>query len=179
MNTIDQVSGKPRKTQDANPIGNVAGGAEAEDEDNNFKPLSAQEAEEWRARQRSVSVWRVLGSQLLAGVAVGFLWWWLSGRRTGAISAWYGAGAIWFPAVLMAWGLTAGRLSRALSVFPRGSLAAVMFWEGVKVLLSVMLMALAPLALAQVDWLALLAGLVVVIKVNWLALWGLSRSTAN
>jgi ATP synthase protein I len=178
MNTIDQVSRKPCTKLDANPSNGVDG-AEAEDEDNNFKPLTAQEAEAWRSRQRTVSIWRVLGWQLLVGASVGFLWWGLSGRLVGAVSAWYGAGAVWFPAVLMAWGLTAGRLSKVLSVFPKGSLAAVVFWEGVKVLLSVMLMALAPKALVQVDWLALLAGLVVVIKVNWLALWGLSRSTAN
>ncbi|GAB4090926.1 ATP synthase subunit I [Hydrogenophaga soli] len=178
MNTIDQVSRKPCTKLNANP-GNGVDGVETEDEDNNFKPLTAQEAEEWRLRQRTVSIWRVLGWQLLVGVSVGFLWWGLSGRLVGALSVWYGAGAVWFPAVLMAWGLTAGRLSKALSVFPKGSLAAVMFWEGVKVLLSVMLMALAPKLLVQVDWLALLAGLVAVIKVNWLALWGLSRSTAN
>lgn len=178
MNTIDQVSRKPCTKLDANPDNGVDG-MEAEDEDDHFKPLTAQEAEAWRSRQRTVSIWRVLGWQLLVGASVGFLWWGVSGRISGAVSAWYGAGAVWFPAVLMAWGLTAGRLSKVLSVFPKGSLAAVVFWEGVKVLLSVMLMALAPKALVQVDWLALLAGLVVVIKVNWLALWGLSRSTAN
>lgn len=178
MNTIDQVSRKPCTKLNANP-NNGVDGMEAGDEDDHFKPLTAQEAEAWRSRQRTVSIWRVLGWQLLVGASVGFLWWGLSGRIVGAVSAWYGAGAVWFPAVLMAWGLTAGRLSKVLSVFPKGSLAAVVFWEGVKVLLSVMLMALAPKALVQVDWLALLAGLVVVIKVNWLALWGLSRSTAN
>lgn len=178
MNTIDQVSRKPCTKLNANP-NNGVDGMEAGDEDDHFKPLTAQEAEAWRSRQRKVSIWRVLGWQLLVGASVGFLWWGLSGRIVGAVSAWYGAGAVWFPAVLMAWGLTAGRLSKVLSVFPKGSLAAVVFWEGVKVLLSVMLMALAPKALVQVDWLALLAGLVVVIKVNWLALWGLSRSTAN
>jgi hypothetical protein len=79
MNTIDQVSRKPCTKLDANP-NNGVDGVETEDEDNNFKPLTAQEAEEWRSRQRAVSIWRVLGWQLLVGVSVGFLWW--GGFRT-------------------------------------------------------------------------------------------------
>lgn len=175
MNTIDQGSRRPNDGS----FGGNTDWSEAEGVEDNFKPLTAQEARAWRAQQRPVSIWRVIGWQFVAGLLVGALVWWLSGRRQSAVSAWYGACAVWSPAALMAWGLTEGRFARVLSVFPKGSLVAVMFWEGVKVLLSVMLMALAPLALAQVDWLALLAGLVVVIKVNWLAFWWLSRSTSN
>lgn len=146
--------------------------AEAFDDD--FKPLTAEEASAWRKGQIRISVWQVLACQAVVGVLLGGLvaafGYWVAAK-----SLWYGGFAIWLPAMLMAWGVLQGKFSRALSVFPRGSFAALVFWEGVKVLLSVMLMVAAPWVLKQVDWLALLAGLVVVIKVNGVALWWVSR----
>jgi len=147
-------------------------GDEASDED--FKPLTTAQAAVWRKSQVQISVWQVLGSQALVGALVGGVIATL-GHEVAAKSLWYGGLAVWLPAVLMAWGVLRGKMTRALSVFPRGSFAALMFWEGVKVLLSVLLMAVAPWVLKQVDWLALLAGLVVVIKVNGVALWWVSR----
>lgn len=76
----------------------------------------------------------------------------------------------------MAWGVTFGRLTGLLSLFAQGSLAAVVFWEGVKVLLSVAMLALAPLLVAHLNWLALVAGLVLVLKVYWLAFFLSSRT---
>ena len=43
---------------------------EAEDEDSDFKPLTAQEAQEWRKRHPALSVWRVVMAQALVGVLV-------------------------------------------------------------------------------------------------------------
>lgn len=76
----------------------------------------------------------------------------------------------------MAWGVTSARLSRLLSVIPQGSLAALMFWEGVKVVLSMVLLSLAMVAVPNLNWLALVAGLVFVLKVYWLAFLMLSRA---
>jgi len=148
---------------------------EDEAADGHFKPLTPEQAAAWRKSQVRISVWQVLGCQALAGVLLGGLVAAL-GHWGAAKSLWYGAAAVWLPAVLMAWGVLRGRMSRMLSVLPRGSFAALVFWEGVKVLLSVLLMVAAPWVLKQVDWLALLAGLVVVIKVNGVALWWVSRT---
>jgi ATP synthase protein I len=143
--------------------------------EDDFKPLTPEQAAAWRKGQVQISVWRVLGYQALLGASLGGLVAAL-GNWVAAKSFWYGAAAVWFPAVLMAWGMLRGKMSRMLAVFPRGSFAALVFWEGVKVLLSVLLMVAAPWVLIRVDWLALLAGLVVVIKVNGVALWWVSRA---
>ncbi len=76
----------------------------------------------------------------------------------------------------MAWGMTAGRLSRLLSAFAQGSLAALMFWEGVKVLLCIALLSLASVVVPNLNWLALVVGLVFVLKVYWLAFLMLSKA---
>ena len=52
-----------------------------------------------------------------------------------------------------------------------GALLALMVGEGIKIALTVGLLLAAPLWLAQVHWLALLAGFVVTIKAAWVALW--------
>ena len=142
---------------------------EAED----FKPLTPEEAQQWRARQPAVSVWRVVGWQLALMVLAAMLGGWFTRQPSVAWSVAYGGLCIALPTALMAYGLTASPLSRALlQVFPgmaRLSLAGVLFWEGVKVLLALVMMWLAPRLVSSLSWLALVAGLVVVLKAYWLA----------
>lgn len=140
-----------------------------------FKPLSAQEAAIWRKTQVNLSVWRVIGWQWLSVLVVGALAWWWGGRPVGWSAA-YGGLSIALPSSLMAWGMTAGRLSRLLSAFAQGSLAALMFWEGVKVLLCIALLSLASVVVPNLNWLALVVGLVFVLKVYWLAFLMLSKA---
>ena len=146
----------------------VGGGEES------FKPFTADEASEWRKRQRRVSVWLVVGWQALAAVVVGLCAGWLVGEAAGWSAA-YGGWSVVLPSAVMAQGITSGRLVRLVSVFPAGSLGGVVFWEGVKVLLVVALLVLAPVAVSELSWLALVAGLVVVLKVYWFAFLMLSR----
>lgn len=167
MDTIE------RSPQATNP-GHSAESGHA-DADAEFKPLSAQEAAIWRKSQVNLSVWRVIGWQWLAVLVAGALAWWLGDRAIGWSAA-YGGFAIALPSSLMAWGVTSARLSRLLSVIPQGSLAALMFWEGVKVVLSMVLLSLAMVAVPNLNWLALVAGLVFVLKVYWLAFLMLSRA---
>ena len=51
------------------------------------------------------------------------------------------------------------------------ALLALMVGEGIKIVLTVALLLAAPKVLAQVHWLALLAGFVVTIKAAWVVLW--------
>jgi ATP synthase protein I len=51
------------------------------------------------------------------------------------------------------------------------ALAHFFVWEGIKLVLVLLLMALAPVVLDAVNWLALVAGLVVVLKVVGLVLY--------
>jgi ATP synthase protein I len=142
-----------------------------------FKPMSAQEATAWRLKQRPVSMWRVVRWQLGATCLVGALVWVLTGQWTLALSASYGGIAVVLPVTVMIWGMTAGRLARLLSVFAKSSLLALVFWEGVKLVLSVLMLALAPVVLKNLNWLALVAGFVLVIKVYWLALFVQSKTS--
>ena len=172
MNKIATESRSPDRMLSREPASDWEDDAEAED----FKPLTREQAVRWRASQPRLSIGWVLVWQVVVGVLVGALAIGLSGMWTAGVSAWYGAFSIVGPAAVMALGVTRGRLSRVMSTVPKGSLATIVFWEGLKVGLSVMLLAASPWILKQVDWLALLAGLVVVVKVNGVALWWMSRS---
>jgi ATP synthase protein I len=141
-----------------------------------FKPMSRQEAEAWRKSQVSMPVWRVVSWQFLVLVLMGSVARWITGSASIGWSVAYGGFAVAFPSALMAWGMTTGRLTRLLSVFAQGSLAALLFWEGVKVLLTVALLAMAPVVVSELNWLALVVGLVFVLKVYWVAFLMLSRT---
>ena len=57
---------------------------------------------------------------------------------------------------------------------PKALLALVVI-EGVKIMLTLALLLAAPIVVAQVNWLALLAGFVVTIKAAWVAWWRVSK----
>jgi ATP synthase protein I len=146
------------------------------DTDADFKPLSAQEAGVWRSKQPQMSLWRIVGWQACATCVAGLLAGVLTGYWQGTLSALYGGLAVLAPTAVMVWGMTARRWSRVLAAFAKGSLVALAFWEGVKVTLSVTLLALAPVLLNDLNWLALVASFVLVIKVYWLALFVQSKT---
>ena len=179
MNTIGKVADGSGLRQEALSAVKPAPLAEDEFETEveEFKPLTTEEAQQWRATQVSLSIWRVIAWQAVAVLVVSLLAYAWSGRLSVMWSAAYGGLAVLLPSATMAWGVTAGRLARLLSVFAQGSLAALMFWEGVKVLLVVILLSLAPRWVPELNWLALVAGLVLVLKVYWLAFLTQSRAS--
>ena len=134
-------------------------------QDDEIVPLTAQEVQALRQHQPLLSVWRVIGAQLLAGLLVASLalWWFGS---VAAQSALYGALAVVLPAGLFALGLT-GRMSSANA----GSAVFGFFlWELVKLALTVVALVAAPRWIEGLSWPAMLAGLLVTMKVYWLAL---------
>lgn len=131
-----------------------------------FRPLSAAQAKQLRLSQPSVSPWRVVAGQVVVGVLVSLFAWGVTGQQNVGWSAGYGALAVIIPAALFARGIT-GRFS---SLNAGTAVAAFFVWEFVKIGVSVGLIALAPRMVADLSWLAMLAGLVVTMKVYWLAL---------
>lgn len=129
-----------------------------------FKPLDAQQAQAWRARQTVVSPWRVLRLQGLTGGLMTVLAALLFGRAVALSVAW-GVLAVVLPAAVFARALVRHMQWRQAGA----ALAGLFVWEGVKVILTVVLLFLAPQVVKNLDWLALLAGFVVTIKVYWLA----------
>lgn len=144
----------------------IAPETEAEAEDADFKPLTAQEAQEWRSRHPAVSVWRLVGMQAVAGVLVALAAWLLSGQMPVAWSAGYGALAVVLPAALFARGMV--RQNRAASA--GAAMVGFFGWELVKIVLTVAMLAAAPKLVPQLSWLALLVGMVVTMKTYWIAL---------
>jgi len=145
-----------------------------------FKPLTREQAQQWRASQPELSPWRLVVVQWLVGsmaaVLAGLLW--QSGAV--AVSVLYGAAAVAMPSALMAYGLTSSALARLLSGFAQAAFAGFLFWEGVKILLSVALLAAAPWVLPDLNWVGLLIGMVLVLKVYWFGFFiQTRRSVAN
>lgn len=139
-------------------------------------PWTAEQVQAWRQSQPVISVWRVLVLQMLvAGLIAMVLAVWF--RSSALWLSWmYGAVTVVFPAALFARGLT----SRAASLNAMTAAMSFAAWQGVKWVLAVLLLVLAPRMLPELSWPALLAGLIVTMKVYWLALiWGKPKSTPH
>lgn len=151
------------------PVAQQTEGDEWEDgsQEPEFKPLTREEAHQWRARQPEISIWRLVGVQVLVGLASSVLAWLFTQRMSVAWSVLYGSAAVVVPSALMAWGLTSSALSRLLAGFAQAAFAGFLLWEGVKILLAVAMMWLAPNVVPGLSWLGLLAGLVLTLKVYW------------
>jgi ATP synthase protein I len=128
--------------------------------------LSREEAQALSQRLAAVSPWRVVVVQALVGLVAALLAWAIVGGEGIFWSVLYGAAVVVVPAALMARGLTSP-LSRAS---PAAGVASFMVWEFVKIGVSLAMLALAPRWVPGLNWLALLLGLVLCIKVYWWAL---------
>ena len=103
---------------------------------------------------------------MAVGLVVALLAWALTGRQNIGWSAGYGALAVVIPAVIFARGLT-GRFS---SLNAGTAAVGFMAWEMVKIAASIALLAMAPKWVSALSWPALLIGLVLTMKVYWVAL---------
>ena len=151
-------------------------------------PLTAAEAATLRQspefQQGAVSMALVLKAQVLAGLFVAVLAWLVSQKLVSSLSAIYGMLAVVIPGVIFVRGLQRWQCLSVSGAGGSGShaggmLAGFFVWELVKIILTVVMLALAPKMVAQLDWLALLAGFVVTLKMHWLALWRATKSPKN
>ena len=140
------------------------GNASAEESDIN--PLSPEQAQRLIAQSPSLSVWWVLVAQVVVGVAVAVIVGMLAGKSASAWSAFYGCLAVVIPGALFARGLR----SQFSSISAVTAGFGFFVWEAVKIGVSVAMLAAAPRLVADLDWLAMLIGLTVTLKVYWLAL---------
>lgn len=140
---------------------------EAEAEESDIKPLTAEEAEQWRRRNPPVRVWRIVMGQALVGMLVALVAGILAGKASVGWSAAYGALAVVGPAALFARGV----LRHKASDHPRAAMVGFFGWEIAKILLTVALLAVAPRVVPGLSWIALLVGMVITMKTYWVALW--------
>lgn len=144
-------------------------------EEQDFKRLTRQEAQALRAADPALSPWWVVGLQCVAGVTVSLVAWGVSGKASVAWSAAYGALAVIIPAALFARGLM-GQFS-SLNAATAGF--GFFVWEAVKIAVSIAMIVAAPRLIANLSWLALMAGLFVTLKMYWLALLKRPRPRQN
>ena len=131
-----------------------------------FKPLSREEAQKLREASPQLSPWWVLTGQLAVGVLVACAAWALTGRQNVAWSVFYGALVVVIPGALLARGLA----SKLWSMNPGAAVAGFFLWEMVKIATSVGMLFAAPQLVVELDWLAMLVGLMIVLQVYWVAL---------
>ena len=135
-----------------------------------FEPMTADEANQWRRSNPALSPWWLVAWQLSMGLLFAFC----VGLAGGVVAGWsaaYGALCVAMPAALMVYGL---RRQRRVSDSGAAMLGFVV-WESVKIALTVAMLVLAPTLLEPLSWLALVAGFVVAMKVYWVAAWLHSR----
>jgi ATP synthase protein I len=139
---------------------------ESEGEDEGFRPLSREEAQRLRELNPPLSPWWVVFGQLVAGVAVAFVAWALTGKGGAGWSAFYGALAVAIPGALFARGL----MSQFSSLNAMTAGFGFFVWEAIKIASSVGMLFAAPRLVPDLDWLAMLIGLMVALKMYWVAL---------
>ncbi len=164
------------RTDQRTPAAETSGEGAADDwedgaQEPEFKPLTREEAQQWRSRQPWLSPWRLVGVQALVGLIVAVLGWLLTQSASVAWSVLYGAASGVLPAAVMAWGTTSGELARLTAGFAQAAFAGFLMWEGVKILLTVAMLWSARFLVPDLSWLGLLAGLVLVLKVYGLGFW--------
>jgi ATP synthase protein I len=156
--TADNASGIPMTT--SAPV------SEIDAEVSDFKPLTAEEAQRLREKNPEMSPWWVIGAQVAMGLLVAGVAWMWTQRPGVAVSAFYGAMAVAIPAALFVRGVRRARGAVSQSAV----MLRFFVWELIKIALTVALLAAAPWLIEGISWLALLAGVVVAMKMYWVAL---------
>lgn len=160
---------KPTRAATAHPGAGEAGPMDDEEDAAQapaFKALTREEAQALRQKDPPLNPWRVVAVQLGVGLGVALLAALLTGRQEVGWSLLYGALTVVVPGALMARGMT----SPLSSMSPGVGAVSFMLWEMVKIAVSVAMLMLAPRLVPHLSWLALLAGLVLCMKVYWVAL---------
>ena len=148
---------------------------EMEADEPEFKPMTAEEARQWSEKNPSVSPGAVVGVQALVGLVVALVAWGLTADSSKGWSAAWGALAVVIPATLFARGLKSPLTARKWSLEnpqarAMGAAFGFFIWEMVKIALTVAMLFAAPRLVANLSWPAMLVGLVVSMKVYWVAL---------
>jgi ATP synthase protein I len=134
-------------------------------DDEEFVAMTADQAQKFRRENPSLSPWSVVVGQFLVGMTAASLAWLLTQQREIAVSVACGAIAITLPAAVFARGL----MGRFASLSIASAVTSFFLWELVKIVMTVTIMLLAYRWVSDLNWPAMLVGLVVTMKVYWLA----------
>lgn len=143
-------------------------------------PLTVQEAEGLKQKLGSVKLEdfliRVTAWQLVAAVLMGMLVWMLWSEIATAVAVFYGAMCAVLPSALVAFVLKR-RMSTGVLKHPGDMMLGLFVLELIKVVAAICLLLAAPLVLGSPQWVAVVAGFVLTLKIYWLvALLGLRQT---
>jgi ATP synthase protein I len=136
-----------------------------EDDQEDFKRLTRDEAQVLRAELPQISVWWLMAAQVAVGLLIALGLWLAYGNKGLFWSALYGAAVVVAQAVMMAAGM-----ARLSNVNANVTAFNFMFWELLKIGVALAMMASATRIVPGLSWLAMLATMLVCMKMNWLAL---------
>lgn len=148
------------------PNKNIAPLPEDTEEASPIQPLSAEEARRVREQNPPLSPWWVVVGQAGVGLVAALVAWVLTGKQNVGWSVAYGALAVVIPAAVFARGLT----GRFASLNAGSAAVGFLLWEMVKIALTLAMLAMASRLVAGLSWPALLVGLILAMKVYWVAL---------
>lgn len=131
-----------------------------------FTPLTAEQARGLREQNPSLSPWWVITGQAVVGSLVALTAWGLTGHESAGWSVAYGVLVVIVPGALFARGL----MSRFSSFNAATAGFGFFVWEAIKISASAAMLFAAPRLVTDLDWLAMLIGLIVTLKVYWVAL---------
>ena len=132
-----------------------------------IKPLTREQAMVLRQQNPSLSPSVVLAGQAGMGLLASLAAWLLTGKVNIGWSALYGALAVVIPGALFARGV----MSKVSMINPAAAVTGFFLWEMVKIGLVLAMLFAAPKLVTDLNWPAMLVGLVVTMKVVWLVLW--------
>lgn len=137
-----------------------------EDVDPPISSLTRTEAQALVAKHPSMTVWQALASQAVFGVLVALIWGALSHSLPTTLSALYGVAVAVLPSALMARGV----FGRGGGAGAASGVGGLLVWEILKLLMVGAMLAMAPVWIVPLDWVALLVTLVVSLKIVGVAL---------
>lgn len=129
-----------------------------------FKPLTREEVLALRAANPLISPWRILAAQAAVGLVCALVAWGVTQRGNATWSALYGAAAVVGPGALLAYGIRRGTEN------PASAAVGFMFWELVKIVVTVAMLAAVAVWAPDLSWPALLVTMVVSMKLGWLVM---------
>ena len=137
------------------------------EEDLSFEPWTKSQVDEWRKVQQPFSLWLVWVLQFLVALFIVLILTLLVKSPNVIWSVAYGALCVLLPSAMFVHGVVRNAKQASVSK----AMARMVFWESAKIVLTIAMLCMAPKVVLGINWLAMLAGFVVTIKVYWLALW--------
>ncbi len=140
-----------------------------EEEEAKTIPWTREQVMAFRLAEPSVTVWKVVFSQVLVGLLLTFVVWLIGAKASNVVSLGYGALCVVLPSSVFARGIT----SKWSSLNPGAGVTGFFLWEFVKVLMTIVMLLMSQSWVDDLSWPMMVLGLIITMKVYWLSfLWG-------